>query len=529
MKHRMIHSQIDPKDQFVERLNVHERLQHLLTAVTFFLLVITGFLLKIPEAWILKIGGRLGQGFYTYRTQIHHFSGALMIATSFYHILYCILHREGRQFIKDMLPRKKDALDIIQNIAYFLGKRPEPPEFDRFDYKEKMEYWALVAGTIIVSVTGIILWFNTHFSQFAIDISDLIHTMEATLATMAIIVWHFYAVHWRPGKYPMSWIWIDGKMPIHEVIEEHPLWYQRLVEQGRIVPLSDADIHALHVEQHNHQTGSGVRQLLNLTFRILGVPIFIGFVVVFLFLAKLLYFPSQAASELKKAQLLIEKKVKEETEVRKWMGHFHNIDSTIDLKLPNPPVCMKCHGLYPHSKSPEVRSLLNMHTYFFACEVCHVRTDPRKGGVNFVWFDNKSGEVVKKLKGTNGVYGAMLVPVKVDQNGKRIRLDQMNKDVVSEYLKVKDTLTPEEQARAKALLHKHLSKKPIQCTECHRRGGYLDFVSIGYDPQRAKSLYRTEVARMIDRYMKFYLPTMFDPNLMRQQRLKELQMNRQEK
>ncbi len=94
---------------------------------------------------------------------------------------------------------------------------------------------------------------------------------------------------------------------------------------------------------------------------------------------------------------------------------------------------------------------------------------------------------------------------------------------------MKDTLTPEEQARAKALLHKHLSKKPIQCTECHRRGGYLDFVSIGYDPQRAKSLYRTEVARMIDRYMKFYLPTMFDPNLMRQQRLKELQMYRQGK
>ncbi|AEH44275.1 hypothetical protein Thein_0393 [Thermodesulfatator indicus DSM 15286] len=510
---------VDPKNQYVVRLNGHERLQHLLTVITFFLLVLTGFLLKLPEDWVNKIVERVGPSFYDYRTAIHHYAGAAMIITCFYHILYCIFHPDGRRFIKDMIPRKKDAIDIFQNIAYFLGKRPEPPKFDRFDYKEKMEYLALVAGTIIVSVTGIILWFNTHFSLFAIELSDLIHTMEATLATMAIIVWHFYAVHWKPGKYPMSWIWIDGKMHVYEVLEEHPLWYERLVKEGKLIPLSEEDLEELHRMHHKYVRPKGIKLLFHYLFKLLAIPSIIFFIGIFLFLAKLLYFPTEATSKIQEASLLIEKQIKEESEARKWMGHFHNIDNTIYLKLSDPPVCIKCHGIYPHSKSPEVRSLLNMHTYFFACEVCHVRKDEVKGKINFVWFNNETGEVVTTIKGDNGVYGAMLVPVLTTPDGKKIRMDKMNKEFVEEYLKIKDKLTPEEQARAKALLHRHLSRKPIQCDECHRKNGYIDFVAVGYPPERAASLYRTEVARMIDRYMKFYLPTMFEPELMRQQRL----------
>ncbi|WP_022853146.1 formate dehydrogenase subunit gamma [Thermodesulfatator atlanticus] len=514
----------DVLNQYVVRLNIHERLQHLLTVITFFILVVTGFLLKLPEDWIEKIAKYVGPNFYTYRTQIHHWAGALMILTCFYHIFYCIFHKDGRQFIKDMIPRWKDAVDIAQNIAYFLGKRPEPPKFDRFDYKEKMEYLALVAGTIIVSVTGIILWFNTHFSSFAVDLSDLIHVMEATLATMAIIVWHFYAVHWKPGKYPMSWIWIDGKMHIAEVLHEHPLWYERLVKEGKVKPLTEEQIEALK-HMHHIPEPSLFKRVCNFFFKLLAIPSIIFFIGVLLFLAKLLYFPTPAATQISKEQVLIEQAKKEESEVRKWMGHFHNIDNTIYLKVNNPPVCMTCHGIYPHSKSPEVRALLNMHTYFFACEVCHVRRNEVKGRIDYVWFDNKTSEPIQHIKMTtdNGVYGAMLVPVLTTPDGKKVRLDQINKDFVQQYLKVKDKLSPEEQARAKALLHRHLTRKPVNCDECHRKDGYLNFVAIGYPPKRAASLYRTEVARMIDRYMKFYLPTMFDPELMKQQRLRRLQ------
>jgi hypothetical protein len=69
-----------------------------------------------------------------------------------------------------------------------------------------------------------------------------------------------------------------------------------------------------------------------------------------------------------------------------------------------------------------------------------------------------------------------------------------------------------------------MSKKPLQCTECHGREPYINFVKVGYSPTRAESLYRTEVADMIDKYMKFYLPTMFDSDLMKKQKMEELQM-----
>ena len=76
-------------------------------------------------------------------------------------------------------------------------------------------------------MTGILLWSEGYWSKFALDLSILIHGMEAILATLAIIVWHFYAVHWKPGQFPMSKVWIDGKMSNHHLQEEHGLQYAR--------------------------------------------------------------------------------------------------------------------------------------------------------------------------------------------------------------------------------------------------------------------------------------------------------------
>ena len=127
------------------------------------------------------------------------------------------------------------------------------------------------------------------------------------------------------------------------------------------------------------------------------------------------------------------------------------------------------------------------------------------------------------IKGDNGVYGARLVPVAIDSDGVSQRLDRAsNEQFARDYLARKDKLTPAEQARAKVILHKDISKKPLQCTECHCMNGYIDLASVGYSRARAESLYRTEVADMINRYLEFYLPTMFDPDLMKKEKLKQL-------
>ncbi|WP_136810110.1 formate dehydrogenase subunit gamma [Desulfosediminicola flagellatus] len=501
----------------IERLNVQERLQHLFTFLTFVILVVTGYMLRIPEEAILKLG-QYGETIFFYRGVIHRVAGVAMILTSVYHLVYLIVSRHGRSFFVDMLPTFKDIKDVIGNIGYYLGMRKSPPLFERFDYREKAEYWALVAGTVIISTTGIFLWSEAYWSKFILDISILIHGMEAILATLAIIVWHFYAVHWKPGQFPMNSAWIDGKMSAHHLKEEHALQYERLVKEGKLAPVEEDSNHSSFLHHPRRKTFG--RRFIELT----SFASIFFFAIVSYLLVKILYFPTtyntgeaQAAKSISEFELFMQKPDETET-----ANHFHNIDTTVELEIANKPICLNCHGTYPHGKAPDIRSFLNMHNYFMACETCHVRREDVDGKVQYTWFDNQTEAVVTSIKGNNGVYGARLVPVMSSPSGTQ-RLDRSsNEQFAKEYMARKDKLTPEEQARAKVVLHKDISKKPLQCTECHSMNAYIDLAAVGYSRTRAESLYRTEVADMINRYLEFYLPTMFDPDLMKKEKLEKL-------
>lgn len=502
----------------IVRLNKSERIQHLLTFVTFVLLVITGYILRLPEEWILKLGS-WGEPVFYWRGIIHRVCGVLMIATGVYHVIYLFACKEGRSFGKDMIPVWKDVKDIIHNLAYYLGKRPEPPKFRRFDYREKAEYLALVAGTIIISVTGIILWSEEYWSKFALDLSILIHGMEAILATLAIIVWHFYAVHWKPGQFPMSKVWIDGKMSAHHLLEEHPLQYEQLVAEGKLAPVEETE--ELQHEETGRRKGFGRRiaELVSLCSLLFCI-------VVSVLLLKILYFsssPSLVTPEQAKTSRF--SNYVAPGMAKKTDTHFHNVDDTVKLVIAKQPICVTCHGTLPHGKSPDIRSFLNMHNYFMSCETCHIRRADVQSEVAYLWYDNMTEELVTKIDETKyGNYGARLVPV-TTLNGELRRLDQpSNPDFIKEYLAQKDNLTPEEQGEAKVILHKDMSKKPVQCVECHRRDPYIDYVAVGYSKKRAESLYRTEAADMIERYMEFYLPTMFDPGSAKKQKMKKLEV-----
>jgi cytochrome b subunit of formate dehydrogenase len=87
-------------------------------------------------------------------------------------------------------------------------------------------------GSLLMGITGVILWFdNTSmglFTKLGFDISRTIHFYEAILATLAIIVWHFYFVIFNPDVYPMNLSWLTGKMSEREMLEEHPQELQRI-------------------------------------------------------------------------------------------------------------------------------------------------------------------------------------------------------------------------------------------------------------------------------------------------------------
>jgi cytochrome b subunit of formate dehydrogenase len=159
-----------------------------------------------------------------------------MLGAAVWHIGYLASGR-GRRFLVDMFPRYQDVREAVQNMAYLFGVRRERPAFDRFSYIEKAEYWAVVWGTVIMALTGLGLWFETFTLRFVplwvLDLFTLIHYYEAWLATLAILVWHFYSVIFNPDVYPMNWTWLTGRISDDLLHHEHPREHERLREAGR--------------------------------------------------------------------------------------------------------------------------------------------------------------------------------------------------------------------------------------------------------------------------------------------------------
>jgi formate dehydrogenase gamma subunit len=205
------------------RLTLSERAQHGLLLLSFFTLVITGFMLKFPESFWAAPLVRWEKGF-PLRGLVHRIAGVILIAAGFYHLLYLLFTPKGRGDLRAMLPKVRDVREAVQTVGYNLGYRHEPPLYAKFNYVEKLEYWALVWGTVVMAVTGILLWAHNfvlkYFSKLVIDVATAVHYYEAILATLAIVVWHFYAVIFDPDVYPLKWTFVGGRAPEHEVREE---------------------------------------------------------------------------------------------------------------------------------------------------------------------------------------------------------------------------------------------------------------------------------------------------------------------
>jgi formate dehydrogenase gamma subunit len=210
-------------DLAILRMNLSQRLQHFTLASSFIVLAITGFALKFPDSWVGKLMGSNEP----FRRWSHRVAGIVLLVAGAYHIVYLLASKDGRQLVKDLLPVPKDVKDVADNARYLTGLSPTKPKIARFGYAEKMEYWAVVWGTIIMGVTGLVIWFKMDVTRFlprwAVDVALTIHYYEAILACLAILVWHFYHVIFDPDVYPLNWACWNGKVSKHWQEDEHPL------------------------------------------------------------------------------------------------------------------------------------------------------------------------------------------------------------------------------------------------------------------------------------------------------------------
>jgi formate dehydrogenase gamma subunit len=218
----------------IPRMNLQQRIQHFILLTSFFVLVITGFALAWPNSWFAVV--TFGE---SVRRIIHRIAAVVMLSLGLYHIVYMLSTKEGRRGLKDFWFKAKDLNDVIGVIKYHLGRTTEHPKMGRFTYAEKAEYWALIWGTFVMGLTGLMIWFEVQVSswlglpRWVVSVATLIHYYEAILATLAIIIWHFYAVIFDPDVYPINWTWYDGKEREGHFRHEHEAAWEEMKKKAQ--------------------------------------------------------------------------------------------------------------------------------------------------------------------------------------------------------------------------------------------------------------------------------------------------------
>lgn len=248
------------------RVNFVERVQHYILIITFFVLVATGLPLILYEIKFLKWLFPTQRSFYI-RGIAHRAAALGLIINVIWHIFYTIFTRRGRANFKELLPGMKDFKDAVEQfgcnigLTRFLERRgllkkffkahpywlfKSSPQFGRYNFIEKFEYWAVVWGSVVMIVSGFFMWnvelSLSFFPLWVHDIFVIIHGYEAMLAFLAVIIWHMYNVHLNPEVFPMSKVWLNGKISGKELRTLHPLEYEKiLAERKRITEAGEPD------------------------------------------------------------------------------------------------------------------------------------------------------------------------------------------------------------------------------------------------------------------------------------------------
>lgn len=208
--------------QFYIRFSTVQRIEHVVMFTSFIVLAVTGLPQKFAEAGISQAIINLLGGIETTR-QIHHVAAIVLLISAAFHIVAVGYRLFVMRSKPSMLPGLKDIRDGINDFLYNFGVRKGLSQGERFTWMEKVEYWALVWGVLVMALTGFFMWNPIATTELlpgeAVPAAKIAHGWEAVLAVTAVIIWHFYSVHLKRFNKSM----FTGKMSEHEMLEEHPL------------------------------------------------------------------------------------------------------------------------------------------------------------------------------------------------------------------------------------------------------------------------------------------------------------------
>jgi formate dehydrogenase subunit gamma len=233
---------------YIVRFSLQQRIEHFLTMTIFALLCLTGLPQKFYTAgWaqglVAVFGGIDGTRL------VHRGCGIALAISTVVHFANAIAAMLSKKVGFSMMPTRKDFEDAILQLRYYLGLTEKHPQYDRYTYKEKFEYWGLVVGNVIMVLTGFMLFYPVVFASIVpgqlIPAAKVAHSNEGLMAFLVITVWHIFNAHLNPDVFPFDASIFTGKVRRERYEHEHPLELARL--EGRAPPPE----HGGHAREHD--------------------------------------------------------------------------------------------------------------------------------------------------------------------------------------------------------------------------------------------------------------------------------------
>jgi cytochrome b subunit of formate dehydrogenase len=235
-----------PKGKYYERFDSYSRFLHLLIITSFISLAITGMIIKFSGVGIFQflsdlLGGYAVTGF------IHRVAAVITFIYFGLHIFYLIKKKKQKKISftyffqgeNSLVPNKRDLQELWQTTKWFVGKGPRP-QYGRWTYWEKFDYWAVFWGVAVIGFSGLILWFPEFFTSLGlpgwlINVATIVHSDEALLAVGFIFTYHFFNTHFRPDKFPIDTVIFTGKVHIDELKEDRPREYEQIMQNEELL------------------------------------------------------------------------------------------------------------------------------------------------------------------------------------------------------------------------------------------------------------------------------------------------------
>jgi formate dehydrogenase subunit gamma len=212
-----------------------QRLEHVLVMVIFLVLALTGFPQKFHgSAWSAAVVDVLG-GLERARW-LHRAAGILFALLTVAHVAVAVAALAAGRARPSMVPIRKDFHDAVTTLRYYLGLSDVQARFDRFDYRQKFEYWGLLLGGAVMIVTGFVLYFPLAATRSLpgqiVPAAKVAHSSEGLMALLVVIVWHIYNAHLAPEVFPFDRSIFTGRISRERMEHEHPLELARSEERA---------------------------------------------------------------------------------------------------------------------------------------------------------------------------------------------------------------------------------------------------------------------------------------------------------